>query len=325
MNGVSVGIKNSSSSEEEEVIDMAVSIPLSTFTTDGENHTIDSQLSTWNGNETGGAMGIHTYNFSGIRNDLDILANSTPLTLVAGANVEPVGDGFEKSSLANTWDSWFSSQESFDPAVQDFAISWAVESTTGTIREMIGLDSQPSANASYTSIEFAAYQVNGNFYSYVYEKGSSIITGAGDVAVNVGDRIGIKCIDGVVTYFIQSGSLITDIYTSKEKATSPMFLKAALNRGKTSSGAAVVTDCASHTGVVSRSVSTSVSGLATEIISDSDKDNLSELGFIPSLGSTYSMFKFSRPTSQKFPSGLDINYSHFYYVSEAQDVQTITL
>lgn len=310
---------------EEEEIDLAISTPLSEFTNTDGNYRINSQMSTWNENETGGAMGIHTYAFSGLKYKLDILGGSNPLTLTAGANVEIKDDGYEKNIEGNSWDSWFSSVESFDPSAQDFAVSWLVESTEGTIREMVGLDGAPSANASYSSIEYAIYQVNGTFYSYVYEKGRSIITGAGSVALNAGDRLGIKCIDGIITYYIQSGQLITDIYTSKTKATSPLYLKAALNRGDGSSGEAVVTNCKYHDSLTSGNVTARIAGLATEMISEMDKDALVDIGIYPADGTSYSDFNFTRPVTQKFPAGLSLNYSHYYSVNEAQDVNTVTM
>ena len=60
----------------------------------------------------------------------------------------------------------------FDPLTENFAVSWLVESITGTIREMGGLDDIAQQNNFYSSIAYAVYQVNNYFYSYVYEKGT---------------------------------------------------------------------------------------------------------------------------------------------------------
>jgi len=88
-----IGGKNSN----QEVNDMALSVPVSDFSTDGLNHCIDSRKSTWNGSETGGSMGNHTFYFSGNKNKLDIDAESKDLTLLAGAAVKANDDGFENN------------------------------------------------------------------------------------------------------------------------------------------------------------------------------------------------------------------------------------
>lgn len=321
---IATGSGGGSTTTVEEVEEMPLAIPLSTFSTDGTNHRIDAQASTWNDSDSGGSLGRHTYLFSGLKHKLDMNAGSDNLTLIAGANATLNSDGGEKSIVGGSWNSYFYSQESFDPST-DFAITWDVTSTAGTIRQMIGLDDAPTANASYSSIDFAIYQVNATFYYVVYEKGRSQVTGKGSVTVADTDEFGIRCEEGMVTYFIQSGSTITDIYTSLNKATKPLFFKAAMNRGTDLSGHSVVSGCKSYTGTTAETVATRISGLATETINDDDANSLLTLGILPAANTTYSDFNFTRPVSTRFPAGLNLNYNHTYSVNETQDIQSVTL
>ncbi len=82
---------------------------------------------------------------------------------------------------------------------------------------MIGLDNNPAANASYTTIDYALY-LAGNSWIHIYENGSN--KGSKTTYVS-GDRfkIDIDC-DGTVTY-LRNGTVI---YTSATKATNTLYL-----------------------------------------------------------------------------------------------------
>jgi len=82
---------------------------------------------------------------------------------------------------------------------------------------MIGLNSDPTSNASYSSIDYAIYLV-GNKQVYIYENGSSKGYKTGYVS---GDqfKINVDC-DGKVTYY-KNGALI---YTSATTANSTLYL-----------------------------------------------------------------------------------------------------
>ena len=63
----------------------------------------------------------------------------------------------------------------------------------------------------------------------------------------IAERLGIKVINQIVTYFVLRGSTVYDIYTSNSKATTPLQFKGAFNRGNTSSGASRMGGVAIHT------------------------------------------------------------------------------
>lgn len=322
--GSPVGTTNNPTNESEDEF-MPLAVPKSVFSETNGNYSLNSTSSTWNDNVTGGAVGRHDYIFTAEKQELDISSESLPLTLIAKDNVQASGDGFAKTSTGAVWNSSFHSEESFDPNEQDFAISWLVEATGGTIREMCGLCSNPDSSNSYSILDYAVYQVNNTFYTVVYQKGKSQSTGKGSVRVNVGDRIGIKVIDNTVTYFIQSGDEFTDIYTSLIKATKPLHFKAALNRGPELSGASVVTGCQYHANTVTALKTVSISGLATESISEDDAYRLSKIGITPAEETLYSNINFTRQASTRFPANSSITYNHTYSVNDAQDIQTITI
>lgn len=304
------------------------SVPMSTVKSQSGVYSFDSRASTFNTLESGGVSGVHHYNISSIKNTVDVLADSTPIQIVAGSNVTVNNDVVVKSLEGNSWNAAFYSTQAFDPVMQDFAISWKIESVDGTIREMGGLDDNPSQNSSYTSIEYAMYQVNGYLYSRVYESGAAIeIPNYSNINLTIGDRLGMRVVSQEVTYFIQKGSEIIDVYTSTKKATAPMYFKAALNRGAGSSGAASVEDVRWHTEQMPSAISTFIKGQSTDIISDTDKDILSEkTGIDIQEGSTYALIYFKRSSSDRFSDGTNpysIDVTHSYYGVDGQDIKTI--
>lgn len=293
-------------------------VPVCVASAAGQSLRFDARGSMWAGVPSGGVVGLHYYNLSTDKQVLDLSDAGVASVLVAGANVQAVPGGFEKSVSGNTWNSWFKSSESFDPNVEDFAVSVLVESITGTIREMIGLDDNPNANASYSSIDSAVYTVNKNAYRVVYEKGSATTTGAGDVAMVVGDRLGVRCEGGVITYYIDRNGQIIDLYTSSRPATVPLYFKAALNRGVGSSGHSKVTDVKWITATKAAPVNAGIMGPGAAIVSDSDIERLLSVGLEVVPGSLYSDLKLTRLVDGRFPATTSHDFVHGYSVNTAQ-------
>ena len=301
--------------------------PAHTITQASGITTIDARASKYQGLEVGGSNGVHRYTFQGQKNTVDLLGSTTPATLNAGTNVNISSGVVSKNITGNTWNASAYSTESFDPNVMDFAVTVEVESTTGTIREMIGLDDNPTQNNSYTSLDFAISQVNNYFYSRVYENGAAtVIPNYTTFYFQVGDKIGVKCINGYVTYFVLRGTTVTDIYTSLKKATTPLYFKTALNRGNASSGASAVGNIEFYTSQKIDTYSLSIEGNSISSISDNDKDNLKNNAGIEFLsGSTYSLFDFTRTNSIRFGNGLlPIDLTHVYRGLDNNIQTTIT-
>lgn len=297
------------------------------ISTENEITTIDARQSTTNGNVTGAVSGKHGYIFQGQFNKPKLAGATTPITLNAGTNVTITGDEVIKNITGNSWNSSFYSTETFDPLVENFAISWLVESVDGTIREMGGLDDNATANNSYNSIEYAIYQVNNYFYSRVYEKGASIIIpNYTTFYLQIGDRLGIKVIDQIVTYFVLRGSTVYDIYTSNSKATTPLQFKGAFNRGNTSSGASRMGGVAIHTETEIDNFKVNIVGSASDVVSDEDKELLSKEAGIELLTSaTYSKLELTRKDTDVFKNGgvpYEIEVTHEYRSLANQTINT---
>lgn len=284
---------------------------------------LDCRASANEGVASGGTMGDHSYSISTQRNYLDILAGDSDIALSAGANVVVNADGdYAKSIAGNSWNSWFKSSDVvFDPGMIDAMVSWEIESTTGTIREMGCLDDNPDANASYSSGDYCIYQVSAS-QLYIYEKAMNVYRHA--ISLSVGDRLGIQSEDGVVKYFHLRGNVSTAIFTSQTKASTPLSFKGVLNRGSASSGAAVMGDIKLHDFMVSRGLGVRVLGAATAEVSDDDKAKLSTIGLTVDDGALYSMITAEKITNSRFLSGMTYSISHGYSVSPTQTTMVIT-
>lgn len=285
---------------------------------------ISGQSSTINGNKTGSTTGSHFYNLSGYKRSIKI-DESTPLTINIGNNVQLVNDNdYEKTDDKNTWSGSIYSDEYFDPFVEDFAVSVLVEEISGTVREMIGLDDAPEIKDSYTTMEYAIYQVNSSFYYTVYEDGFGIPTGAGNITLKVGDRIGIKCIDQKIYYFILSGGVETIVYEStKPPKSNKLFFKAALNREPGSSGHSVISEPAFHKTPILKYFNTNLLGASSEIVSSEDIKKVElATGLLIDESSTYSKLILRRIQSEKY-NELPIQVIHNYYGVTDQTINTI--
>lgn len=298
------------------------------FNTAGAIHTLDATASKAQGVVSGAFQGRHRYEIAGQVNTVDLLGETTPIAIIAGANVTVNGVEVEKSNTGNSWNSSFYSTLAFDPNVEDFAVSWLIEETTGTIREMAGLDDSPSQNNSYSSIEYAVYQVNGYFYSRVYEGGTAIlIPGYSTFYFQMGDRVGVKCIDGFVTYFVIRAGVETKIYTSTKRATVPLYFKGAFNRGDGSSGHSNIGSVKWHTAKKTVGKTVHVEGGAADLVSDADTEKLAQIGMDVQSGATYGVLTFARNASSKFDDAgtpFDLAVSHAYLASFAETSLTAT-
>ena len=297
---------------------------------------IDARPSLYNGTAQGGAEGYHRYGMTTLRNfvaPIDISDITTRVPLTAGINVELLPDGitYRKLNTGNSWNSWFQSTNILiDPINENAAISWAIEDdpdgdgetgAQGTQREMAGLSATPSQNASYTSIDYAMYQVNATTV-YVYEKGVNI--GNFAVPMAVGDHFLIKCDSGVVSYYlISSGGSEQFIYESKTPATSSMYFKAALNRGDGSSGNSIVGDVRKHGALIAAPVMANIQGNPQELIRDEDVTKLLNLGLVVITGSVYSNIIAEKLAGHIFPSGNVHEVAHGYSGKMDQSIATI--
>lgn len=288
----------------------------------GNFYTLDATQSTYDFNVTGGQLGRHEYQVSTIRQVLDL--DSTPLspTTIAGANVTFDGnDSYEKNIEGNSWNAWFQSENVLgNAATEDFAVTWLVESVTGTIREMGGLDENPSLNASYSSGEYMIYQVNGNIV-YFYENGSN--KGNQTIQLAVNDRLGIRVDRGVVSYIHLRGGLETVLYVSDKKTSLPFYFKGAFNRGSTSSGVSEMGRLQVYNQTVGQPVSVRVAGAATEVINQYDIDRLLDVGLVADETSVYSSLVVEKLDNAYFLSGEARNIVHGYSVSTAQATATL--
>ena len=293
----------------------------------GGAYTLDATGSIENGVVKGGLSGFHRYAFTRNLNTVDIGGARTPINIVAGGNVTVNGVDVEKNVANNAWNASFYSAQAFDPLLEDFAVSWLVESVTGTIREMGGLDDNPSANNSYNSIDYAAYQVNNYFNTTVYEKGASTaMPGYVRHYFQVGDRIGVKCIDGVVTYFTTRAGVEKEFYTSAKRATVPLYFKGAFSR--TSAEGHVMGGVEWHSAKIASPSTVHLSGASADIISDADKESLVKIGLVIASGSTYSKPVFSLIDSDKYKdSGAQypLSLTHGYAGTYGETSQNWTL
>lgn len=331
----SIGGGSSSASDNDNTAEdnkMATSVYAQTNPTPS-SIMFDGSQSTHDGDTSGGAVGRHGLSISVLKQFLDPADIGTVEPLTAGANVtyDAGADMMTKSATGNLWNSWFQSTNVLiDPSTEQGMVSWLVEGdfdndgdtgTQGTIREMGGLDDNPGANASYTSPEYSIYQVNATTV-YVYERGSN--KGAFSRPMVVGDRLAIKVIKGVVTYWHIRGNVETFIYQSVTEASAPLYFKGTLNRGTGQSGHASMGDIRTHKSMIPSMVSTHVTGAATEIIRDQDVDSLADIGLTVSAGSVYSKLIAEKITSLEFLNGRDYTTTHWYAVATNTSTETTT-
>jgi hypothetical protein len=307
-----------------------INVPLSVISNNGPVYHIDSRTSTNDGIEAGGTAGVHEYTFVSNYNKADIFAGETPLTLVDNGNSALDNGVWKKSIAGNSWNAGVNSTESFD-ASGVFAITWEVEVSTGTVRQMGGISTNPNAGNSYTKSSHAIYQVNNYFYGYVYENGSSKKVVNQDMAnrtVVPGDRFGISISGGSVSYFIMKGSVIYPMWESSTLATTTTaHFAMAFNRGVGSSGHSTIEKAWVHNASTIATRSVSIEGVANNIITPTDIATLKEVGMVIQAGSTYGDIYYIRDASSAYDNlgvPFDIDMTHNYTVTSNQDVKVIT-
>lgn len=279
----------------------------------------DAEQSTHDNVPAGAASGVHFYNIHTTKLVVDNTVTGDPVNLEAGANVSfnATDQLWEKNVAGNTWNaSVRSTGVIFDPSTENCMLSWPVEaSSTGTVREMAGFDNQPDANDSYTSGEYFIYQVNATTV-YIYEKGSNRHTKARSVVP--GDRYGISVVDGVVTYLHIRDEVVTELYTSAVLATEPMYFKAALNRGNTSSGWSKIGDVRINKTANVAPTSAYVHGNALSELSDEHKKALIGVGYQPLPNTKYSRLQVERMSVPSMDANRQYEVTHAFAVMNTQ-------
>lgn len=294
----------------------------------GQWTTLDHSTSKSNGVESGSVVGLHFTQFNRVKNMLDKHTAGVSATTVVGTNVTETTEGgskfYTKNVSGNVWNAYMRSTDGFDADIEDGMVSFAIEADAGTIREMAGLAKNPTANASYSSIDYAIYQVNDDFYSYVYESGAGTKTGVANFDVNTGDRFYIACERGVVTYgVIRDGTNeLFPIYQSAKPASGQYYFKAALNRGTGSSGHSKVGDVKWHKATTPEPYSVNITGSASAPISETHKDNLATVGIVVSDTATYDMLSIVQDGDYRC-TGEPVTYAHSYTVPASQSSGTI--
>lgn len=288
-------------------------------------NTIDATQSTLHWAAAGASQGLHLYSITSMTNDVDLSAPTVDATLIAWDNVTIVGEDVEKSIATNWFNASFYSWESYNPNEQNFAVSYAVESVTGTIREFWGIDDNPSANESYTSMEYAVYQINN--YIRIYESNVGQTIPEGNFIVAVWDRIGFKVQRGIVTVFVLRGWAVVLEHVCAKKATSPMFFKWALNRWDGQSGDSLMGDVNRHTGTQASTLTAQVFWNAAAALSPDDVERLENIGMDVQAWSTYSLINYIRKDTPMYddwgaPYDLDIIHSYSWNSWQSSDTAT---
>lgn len=291
-------------------------------------HRLDARESIYNDQVVGAVDGRHYWVLQRKSNTVDLFGTTQPITITAGAKVDVNGLDVEKNVTGNSWNASFYSGQAFDPTVEDFAVSWLVENTTGTIREMGGLDNNPSQNNSYNSMEFAIYQVNNYFYSRVYESGAAIvIPNYTTFYLQVGDRLGIKCVNQVVSYFVLRAGVETIIYTSAKKATDPLYFKGAFNRGNSSSGHSSIGSVEWHTGKTLINNTAVISGNSTDTLAFRHLPEGGKVGIEFNPTCKYSDLTYTALDSDKFKDTngniYPLDFTHGFFAGASQSIGLI--
>jgi YD repeat-containing protein len=138
--------------------------------------------------------------------------SATP-ALVATSGMVVDGGNVAKTGSATAWDSAVRSQTGIPggPATASFTAS----STGGQL--MVGLNSDPDLNASYTSIDYALYLDAGTLQ--VYANGTQVMASIGTYVG--GDRLGVSYDGNGHVNFLKNGQTL---YTLAASPTQPLYL-----------------------------------------------------------------------------------------------------
>lgn len=291
--------------------------------------TIDCSGSLSGGIISGATSGIHKYQIRSAVNRPDVLQNETPLTLEAGNNVALVDGVWLKTLAGNSWNASVRGTERFS-VDGTFAITWEIQNTTGTVRQMAGIGNVDPVRDSYSGLSHGVYQINNYFYEFVYESGtrkSIPDMDYGNRTVTPGHRFGVTVSAGQVEYFIMKGTSIFPITASTNKLSGDIYFQASFNRGDGESGQSSIANAFYHSGVKLGSAMVEITGNAADPISEEDVSLLADVGLIVSDSATYGILTYERSTSNAFTTGgvpYDVDVTHTYTSVQQQDLINIS-
>lgn len=296
--------------------------PIHTISPLGSAYRVDSRASESNGIVTGAIQGYHRYTFTGLANEINVLGARTADTLtLVNANGTLAGNTFTKTDTSNAWNSGAYGTKMFNADEEDFAVSMSVESTTGTIREMFGI-SRNNTSSSYTSLDFATYQVNTYLNRAVYVLGASINAGGSNIVHEVGGRQGLEVKRGIVKFFTinAAGTVIQYLDTPiPHRAVGSYFMKCSASRGQGESGAAVVSDMSYHSEYTPTTQSVSITGHCQATVTEEHIAQLKSIfGIVVDTNSLYCDLVMGRTLTNRSDDGtgsdvhpVDITHSYF--------------
>lgn len=139
------------------------------------------------------------------RNNAIKAAGADVWTPVVGSGMSDIGGGsFVKTDTAGLWDAQVYSSESYKGGAR---VSFYPNQTNAAI--MVGLNSDPTTNASYDTIDYAMYcHDNGNLYAY--ENGS----GSGDLATYATTDLLSVVYDGAHVRYYKNDTLLREVATT---------------------------------------------------------------------------------------------------------------
>lgn len=304
-------------------------LPNSIVTTTSGITQVDSRGSSSGGVLSGGTSGMHKYDFTTNLNVVDVSGGETPLTIVAGGNATESGGIWSKSITGTAWNSSVRSTEQYSTG-GIWAISWEIMADTGTIRQMSGISENDLD--TYQSCTHAAYQVNGYFYSTVYESGSGKSVkwvNQAERHIDPGDRFGVMISGSRLRYFVMKGTNVHIMHVSETPVTGTgLRWKGVMNRGTDASGHSQFGDVWYHDVTSQISSTSQIRGYASDALTQEHIDSLLDIGMIVQAGSTYANLIYIRSPSTEYEASLgvpyDIDMTHSYEAILNQDVKTIT-
>ena len=149
---------------------------------------------------------------SGVANLTYAAGTGATSSLVATPGMTVSGNDVVKSSSSSNWDGAVRSVSGFSGAV---TTSFTATSTSTYL--MVGLNSDPDQDASYTSLDYALYLETGNLR--VFASGNVAATSIGSYAV--GDRLSVSYDGSGHVDFFKNGQLL---YALAATPTQPLYL-----------------------------------------------------------------------------------------------------
>lgn len=305
-------------------IDTNENIPIHVLSEANGVVTIDSSVSTLNGEELGATTGVHRYSFTRDRVIPDVSDAGTPLTIVAGSNVAVNTGIWSKDTNTNGWNASVRSTESFDVAGV-FGISWEIYQDSNWTRMMGGLTTSDVGD-SYKYLAIALYQVNNYLYNFYYKLGKATHNEGLDYderTVAPGDRFVLCISSGQCKFFIRKNGALHYMGKLPDSLSGTVKFMAAFNRGKNKTGSTSFGNAFVHTNTSIDSVRHVIEGAADSTISDADLESLSDLGYTATSGSTYGKLQLIRSSGSAFlDNGVETSCQvvHEYFGNSRQSI-----